>query len=207
MKKLIVLLIATLSMAGIAAYAQSLGDIAHEEQIRRDSITNSITIVLKSASPPVTDKETTLDTAENDEANQNGDFAKKAEPDENIDRNIVTLCSSNASIAGCVEVVEPEENTDLNGSTESYWRGVISDARNRVRQLEYDSTELTSRRNALQLQHDRTNGARRGPIKDEIERIRQSQENIRRDLEQARGELQSLLNEARSSGALPGWIE
>ena len=183
MKRLILILITIFSMAGIAAYSGSLGDLASEEQKRRDSITDSVTIVLKSAPPPVTDvtdKEVPLDEAENDAANQNSDSAEKA---------------------------EPEENTDFNGNTESYWRGVISDARDRLRQLEYDSTELTSRRNALQLQHDRTNGARRGPIKDEIERTRQSQENIRRDLEQARSELQSLLNEARSSGALPGWIE
>jgi len=184
MKRLILLLIAILPMAGMAAYAGSLGDLAIEEQSRRDSITNSITIILKSASPPVTDKEALPDKAENDGANQNDDSSKEAESDGDADLNV-----------------------DDNDNNESHWRSVISDARNRVRQLEYDSTELTSRRNALQLQHDRTNGARRGPIKDEIERIRQSQENIRRDLEQARGELQSLLNEARSSGALPGWIE
>ena len=103
--------------------------------------------------------------------------------------------------------VVADPNADANDNNESYWRNVISDARNRLRQLEDDSTELTSRRNALQLQHDRTNGARRGPIKDEIERTKQAQENIRIDLKQAREELQSLLNEARSSGALPGWIE
>jgi len=184
MKRLLLLLIAILPMAGIAAYARSLGDLASEEQSRRDSITNSVTIVLKSAPPPVTDKEALIDKDETDAANKNGDSLKEAEADGNADLNV-----------------------DTNDNNESYWRSLISDARNRVRQLEYDSTELTSRRNALQLQHDRTNGARRGPIKDEIERIRQSQENIRRDLDQARGELQSLLNEARSSGALPGWIE
>ena len=55
MKKSIVFLVAVLYMTGIAAYTQSLGDLAREEQKRRESIsadkTISIELVPQSASP------------------------------------------------------------------------------------------------------------------------------------------------------------
>ena len=165
-------------MAGIAAYAQSLGDIAREEQKRRESITGGITLVLKSA-PPV---------AQDEKASTKDADAKKDGEESD-------------------EKAEPDELTDLYGKPESYWRGTMSDARSRLKQLEDEMKELTSQRNALQLRHDSTNGAWRASIKDEIDRTRQAQEQNKKDMEEARSKLQSLRDEARSSGALPGWIE
>ena len=181
---------AIICLAGISLYAQSLGDFAREEQHRRDSISSSRTTTLKYTPPVLPVEKILIDDAENeDDENGSPQSAKKS------------------SDGDSSEKAAPKEDTDLYGNTESYWRNTMSDARNRVARLEDAVDELTSRRNALQLQHNRTNGAKRGAIKDEIDRTVQALEQSRNDLEQARKELQSLREEARSNGALPGWIE
>lgn len=174
MRKRTVFLAVFFYMAGMAAYAQSLGDIAKEEQKRREAVTGSVTTVIQSAPPAAQDEKSSTEDAA---AKKDG---KKSEPD---------------------------ELTDLYGKPESYWRNVMSEARSRLKQLEDETKELASWRNALQLRHDSTNGSWRAPIKNEIDRTRQAQEQNKKNLEDARSKLQSLRDEARSSGALPGWVE
>ena len=183
---------AIICLTGIASYAQSLGDYAKEEQKRRGAISSNITITLEYTPPVLPVEEVSTNDAENE--------------DDDADNG--SRQSSKKKINGdSPEKAAPKEDTDLYGNTESYWRNTMFDARNRLMQLEDEVDELISRRNSLQLQHNRTNGSRRGSIKEEIDRTVQDLEQNRKDLEQARKELQSLRDEARSSGALPGWIE
>jgi len=190
MKKLTFFLIAIICLACIALCAQSLGDFAREEQNRRDAISSDRTITLE-YTPPVlpVEKVSAADAENEDDENGSQQSAKKGNDGDSPEKPA------------------PKEDTDLYGNTESYWRNTMSDARNRLARFEDEVDELTSRRNALQLQHNRTNGSRRGSIKEELDSTVQNLEQSRRDLEQARKELQSLREEARSNGALPGWVE
>ena len=192
MKKLTFFLMAIICFAGIALYAQSLGDFAREEQNRRDAISSNRTIIIEYTPPVLPVEEVSTDEAEDEDADaENGSpqSAKKGNDEDSPEK------------------ADPKEDADLYGNTESYWRNTMSDARNRIAQLESETKELTSRRNALQLQHNRANGSRRGAIKDEIDRTVQDLEQSRKNIEQARKELQSLRDDARSSGALPGWLD
>ena len=188
MKKCTVFLAMFFYLTGIAVYAQSLGDLAREEQKRREGISGETIIVLESARPVAPDEE--ISTEDDDGETENPRNSDEKEDEKDSD-----------------EKAAPDELTDLYGKPESYWRKEMSDARSELKQLEDEMKELTSRRNALQFQYNATSSAPLGPIKDEIDRTIQEQELNRKNLEEARLKLQSLRNEARSSGALPGWIE
>ena len=199
MKKYTVFLSAVLCLTVVAAYAQSLGDFAREEQKRRDAIPDDRTITLKSApiTVPYEDNEKKEVLADDEYAYDETEDPQDADAEDDEEDYEYPA----------EEMAEPDEATDLYGKTESYWRNTMSDARNKLREMENEAKELSSRHNALQSQHNRTNRARRGPIDNELDKTRQAQELNRKNLEQARKELQSLQNAARSSGALPGWLE
>ena len=178
MKKCTVFLAVVFYLTGMAAHSQSLGDLAREEQKRRESISGGVILILESAQPVVLDNQKPTD-----------DGGAKEDGEESVKK------------------ASSDELEDLCGNPESYWRNTMSDARNMLKHYEGEMTELTSLRNALQLQHDSANGSRRGQIKDVIDRARDAQELNRKNLEEAQSQLQSLLNNARTCGALPGWIE
>ena len=192
MKKITIFLVAIICLTGIALYPQSLGDLARGEQARRDSISGGRVIIFESEPPELTDEEALTDDMENEE-------------DDNAPGNPKKTKAGNDGESP--EKNERYEITDLNGKNESYWRDAMTTVRDKIKQLEDEANELTSRRNALQLQHGRTNGSKRAPIKDEIDRTIQDLEQNKSVLEQTREELRNLQNEARSSAALPGWIE
>ena len=183
MKRLTVFLVTVLCLTCASAYARSLGDIAREEQKRREAVSDRVAVI-EYAQP---DRVTLIETdADEEDASAEAENTETAKEDENTASN---------------------ELTDIFGKPESQWRKTMADARNNLKQLEDEEKVLASRRNALQLQHSRTDGARRAPIRKELDNARQELDLARKNLEQAREELQSLQNEARSSGALPGWIE
>jgi len=198
MKKITIFLVAIICLTGIALYSQSLGDLARGEQARRDSISSSRTIAFEPDPPELSDEEVLTEVLTDD--------AENAESDDDDDAEPGNPKKAKAGSSGDSKV-ERYEITDLNGRNESYWRDTMSAARDRIQQLEDETNELTSKRNTLQLQHSRTNGSKRAPIKDEIDRVMQDLEQNKSVLEQAREELRSLQNEARSSDAPPGWIE
>jgi len=75
--------------------------------------------------------------------------------------------------------------------------GAISDAQNRLKQLEDESKELMFRRSALQRRHNMTK-IRRSYFRAEIRKINQAQALNRKNLKQTRLELKSLqYNECR----------
>jgi len=190
--KFIVFLVTILYLTCIAAYAQSLADIAREEQKRRDSISGRRTIIFKSEPPlAVFDEEVSrndLHNDLNDEENENA-YDEPENP-------------QNAYDEKDEEKSGPDEAAVPYGKSETQWRKAASDARSRIKQLEDEAKSLTSRRNALQRQH-KTNVSQRGPIRDEINKTIQAQEQNGKNLEQARRELQSLQNETVSKPAIP----
>jgi len=266
--KFIVLLVTILYLTGIVAYAQSLADLAREEQKRRDSISGSRTIIFK-FEPPVVPDETVRTVYQIQAASFSrpesaaevrdslagklgvpvvvhlnpdtgtsqiriGKFSTREEaqdylpavhrdyPDAFIVTGEITSGGGTAAEEKAAddktknpqdayaekdeEKSGPDEAAVPYGKSETQWRKAASDARSRIKQLEEEAKSLASRRDALQRQH-RTNVSQRGSIRDEINKTRQAQEQNGKNLEQARRELQSLQDDARSSGAPPGWIE
>ena len=193
MKKCTFFLALSFCLTGITAYAQSLADIAREEQKRRDSLPGGVKLLLGSPLPTVPEEK------------------NLKEDNDNIDADVESDNRQNPGVEtdgeDSDEKTAPDELKDLNGKPESYWRNVMSDARDNLKRLEEETKELSYRRNTLQLLHARTNGARRAPIQNEIDQTRREQELNIKNLEAARVKLQSLRDEARSSGALPGWVE
>ena len=185
MKRLIFFFAAVFYLTGIAAYAQSLGDLAKEEQKRRESIPDEKVTTIEYTPPDAPDEE---------------DATGEAGNKDNLAKENVKYPESSLKKAAL------DRETALYGKPESQWREAMTEARNRVARLEEEAKELTSHRNALQLQYNRTNRTRRGSIGEEINKTKTSQDMNRKNLEQAREALQSLQNEARSSGAPPGWI-
>jgi len=197
MKKFTVVLTIVLYLAGGMAYARSLGEHAMEEQKRREGVSADRVTTFYYNPPPV------MPVKENSkEASADDEYASdETENPRDADAEELEASDSSPEEAGRYEI------TDLRGNNEAYWRKTMSDARNLVKQLEEEASALTLRRNALQLQLSTANGSRRGLIRDDIDKIVIEQDTNRKNLEEARGELQSRHNEARSSGALPGWVE
>ena len=180
MKNILINLSVIFYLTGVAVHAQSLGDLAREEQKRREAVPAERTTTIYFTPSAVLNEEASTDGGENEDAEENGEKSAKE-----------TVLN---------------EITDLRGNNESYWRNAMSEARSRVRQLEDEEKDLASKRNELQLQFIRT-GARPAPLMGEIDKTIEAQELNKKNLGQARKELQSLRDEARSSGALPGWLD
>ena len=67
MKKSTIFLVAIICLAGAAAYSQSLGDLAREEQKRREAVSGQITVIENLSSIAVSPDRETLTGAENTE--------------------------------------------------------------------------------------------------------------------------------------------
>lgn len=199
MKKLAVLLPMALFIAFVStAFSQSLADIANKEKERRQGVKNDKVITdeeaakynsqTKPAPTPAADQPAAKADSENKEAGAEGqaagDTADKAGKPAN------------------------DEATDYQGRPESFWRKTVADARQKVKDLETETNVLQLKRN--QLQNDFyavDSGFQQEEYQRQIQKCIYEQDQNKEKLEQAKKELQDLLKEARSSGALPGWIE
>ncbi|MDR1727414.1 MAG: hypothetical protein LBT74_05735 [Acidobacteriota bacterium] len=187
-KAMIFLAAAVLLLTGVAAYAQSLGDLAREEQRRREEITDDKLIVGNGASTLATDDEDEGEDKDKDKDAKGGDGAEDPDGDGE-------------------EPADPDEPTDLNGRTESYWRKTLSEARAKVAELEEQGKELQSQRNEQQRRFSRVDGVRRNGVQKEIQKNIYERDVNKEELQKALQELESLQNEGQASGALPGWLE
>ena len=196
MRKLMVFPAAILCLAVVAAYAQSLGDLAREEQERRNSIPADKTIIIEVAPAAEPKEDVSTDVVGNKDDYDETENPKNTDGDEDGEESDYYD-----------EEAAPKTAADSKAKTELYWRNAMADVQDRVKQLEEEGNDLATRRNALQLQRNKASGTRRGTIDDEINRLAFEQELNEKNLEQAREERRSLQNEARSSGALPGFVE
>ncbi|MDR0842796.1 MAG: hypothetical protein LBP68_05175 [Acidobacteriota bacterium] len=201
MKKSMIFLIAALLLASVAAYTQSLGDLAREEQKRREEIKDDKVIVGNGGSTVPTEEEEKDAKAK---ADGGAEASEKTDGAEGVSGG--TKSGDVAQGEGS-EQADPDEPTDFDGRTESYWRQTVSDARTKLQELEDREKELTSERNEQQRLFSRTNGVSRNNVQKDIQKNIYEKDQNKEELERARQELESLQNEGRSSGALPGWIE
>ncbi len=191
MKKTAVLLpIAFLIAFVSASYAQSLADLAKQEKERRAEVTSNRVItgedVAKYRSEPRTPAaamEQPLPASESEK--------KDAE----------------ASPKTGTGDPESDEPTDFEGRPESFWRKTMAEARQRVKDLTNEANAIVLRIADLQNKfYSMDDGFKREDVQREIQKSYYIQDLNKQNLEKAKATLQDLENEARKSGALPGWI-
>ncbi len=163
--------------AASAAHPQSLADLAEKEKLHRMRITHSRVITAEEAAKYITE------TGVSDPAD---------------DRPTDTARPEKA---------DSGEPVDFLGRPESYWRKTMSEARQRVKELETEKNALILKQNRLENEfHREDNGFKRKEIQREIQKMLYEQDLNERNLGKARDALEDLEKEARKSGALPGWI-
>jgi len=160
-----------------ATHSQSLADLAKQEKLHRMRITNARAITAEEAAKYITEPGTPGSASDRP---TDTDKAEKADPDEPV---------------------------DFLGRPESYWRKTMSEARQRVKELETEKNALILKQNQLENEfHREDNGFRRKEIQKEIQKMLYEQDLNGRNLDKAEDALEDLEKEARKSGALPGWI-
>jgi len=173
------------------SYSQSLGDLAKEEQQRRDEVKNSKVITDEETAKYWSNAET-MNSATGNLAPTTGTQNSQSE-------------TNDSAQAAKPKSDEPE---DFQGRTESYWRKAMTDARQKVKDLENESNALILKVNGLQDQfYKESDGFRRETIQRDLQKGYYEQDLNKENLTNAKAALQDLENEAHKSGALPGWIE
>jgi hypothetical protein len=184
------LLTAFFVLLASAAYSQSLADLANKERERRKEITNDRVVTKQEADKYWTEPESTVSSSDQPSV----DDASQTEKGE-------------AEAQTQSEKTDPDEPVDFEGRPESYWRKTMADARQKVQDLENEANVLILKQNSLQNEFYREDdGFKREGIQREIQKTYYEQDQNKSNLEKAKAALQDLENEARKSGALPGWI-
>jgi hypothetical protein len=187
------LLIAFFVLFVSMAYSQSLGDLAKIEKERRESIKNDRVITDENIAKYRSKSEAAKDASSKPSA-QSGDKGSK----ENKTDSAAKKENESAD----------EEAIDFQGRPESYWRKTMSAARENLVRLENETNVLILKLNGLQDQfYKEADGYRRETVQRDIQKTYYEQDLNKQNLEKAKAALQDLENEARKSGALPGWIE
>jgi len=181
-----------LATAPTSSQGQSLADMADKEKQRREEINETPDTITNdeisgysggsvSTTTPISPSSTEPDT-------------KSAEGTEETSKN--------------EEVVDPYEPTDFEGRTETYWRDIMTESRQKVKNLEQEAIVFTLRMNDLENKFFNIgDGFDRDSIQKEIQKTFYEIDLNKENLAKAKEELQDLENDARKSGALPGWID
>jgi hypothetical protein len=173
------------------AYTQSLADLANEEKERRQEIKNDKVITEEEAAKYRSGSKSSASTP--------GQPSGKEESGEK---------SSETATRAPSEKPQSDEPLDFQGRPESFWRKTMTEARERVKTLENETKVLVLKQNDLQMQFYREDdGFKREGIQREIQKTFYEQDLNKENLAKAKNALQDLENEARKSGALPGWLE
>lgn len=189
-KSAMVLQIALFLAPAFLAHSQSLADLAKKEKERRSKITDARVITAEEAAKYIT----TRDTGKSAGSGQTAE--------EQLDKT-----ESDGEKKAPAKNTHPDEPVDFLGRPESYWRRTMSEARQRVKELENEKNVLMLKQNRLENEfYSQDNGFTRESIQREIQKTFYEQDLNRENLEKARTALEDLEKEARKSGALPGWI-
>jgi len=201
MKKLGALLpVAFFVMLASTAYSQSLADLANKEKERRAEI-KDFKVITDEEAAKYKKSETTANAP--DQLSGKKDLEKK---EAQVETQVGTHVESQTQAQA--EKPDRDEPTDFQGRTESYWRKTMADARQKVKDLENETNVLILKRNDLQNKfYNLDSGFQREAIQRDIQKNIYEQDSNKENLEKAKATLQDLENEARKSGALPGWIE
>jgi hypothetical protein len=187
MRITIIVTAAILLLSISIGFPQSLGDLARKERERREKIKNESKPITNTDAPKY--KDGAITTA----SSLPGvplPVVKKPKP-------------AGAEVVG----TPPDEPTDFRGRPESFWRQAMSDARQKVKDLENEANALTLKLAGLQTRfYAESDGFKQQQIQREIQKTIYEQDVNRENLVRAQARLHELDMEARKSGALPGWL-
>ena len=191
MKKSVVFLLTSLFVLTASfVYSQSLAELAKKENERRKEITNDRVITKEEADKYRTDSGKSADVKDR------SSVADVSEAEKSVSE---TQAQS--------DKINSDEPVDFEGRPESYWRKTMAEARQKVHDLENEANVLILKQNSLQNEFYREDdGFKREGIQREIQKTYYEQDLNKDNLQKAKAALQDLENEARKSGALPGWI-
>lgn len=179
-------------LTAVAAYSQSLADLAKKEKERREKIKQGSKVITNEDTPKYAAGPVTTGTPPPPSASQK---ASAEQP------------GTEAGTASKAAKANPDEPVDFQGRPESFWRQTMADARQRVKNLENEANVLILKLADLQNQFYReASGFKQQDIQREIQKTIYEQDRNKGDLAQAKDQLQELEKEARKSGALPGWL-
>jgi hypothetical protein len=191
MKKSVVFLLTSLFVLTASfVYSQSLAELAKKENERRKEITNDRVITKEEADKYRTDSGKSADVK-----------------DQSSVADVSEAEKSDSETQAQSDKINPDEPVDFEGRPESYWRKTMAEARQKVHDLENEANVLILKQNSLQNEFYREDdGFKREGIQREIQKTYYEQDLNKDNLQKAKAALQDLENEARKSGALPGWI-
>jgi hypothetical protein len=192
MRKLLVLgLAASFFFMASLLNSQSLGDLADKEKQRREGIQNDKVITDEEAAKYKSESPATPSTPD--------PLSPKEDSSKTEKEAVATTPSSKA---------DPDEPTDFEGKAESYWRKTMTEARQKVEDLENMAKTLSLKLNDFQSQiNGSSDSLKRESVQREYQKGLYEQDVNKENLAKAKEALQNLENAARKSGALPGWIE
>jgi len=173
-----------------AAHAQSLADLAKQEKERRAGIKESRVITKEEAEKYRTSE------------------PEPAAPEKSSGDADASKTEGEPAKAAQAAKADPDEPTDFEGRPESFWRKTMAEARQKVKDLKNEANALQLTIADLQTKfYNMDDGFRRETIQRELQKTYYMQDLNKENLKKAEDALQALENEARKSGALPGWIE
>lgn len=127
--------------------------------------------------------------------------------------NLKSASKTEVSVKEKIEVPEGEEITlgeykDSKERTKEDWQKMINEAKQSVNKWEMKIRELQSQLNKLTNDFYAWDDVayREGVIKPNMDKTAKELENAKVELEKAKGKILELEEEARKSGALPGWL-
>ncbi len=193
MKPAGIICIVFLLMAAISAQSQSLGELGKKEKERRAKVKQDVKVLTNQDADKFKNAPITTGTP-----------ATPSDSSAATEDNAATPPNTEAKPAKPAD----DEPHDLKGRTEGYWRQTLADARQKVKDLENQGNVLTLRLSDLQNQFYReSDGFKQQDIQREIQKTFYEQDLNKQNQEAAKAQLSDLENEARKSGALPGWLQ
>jgi hypothetical protein len=179
-------LAAALFLATSMTYAQSLGDLANKEKQRREGIQNDKVITAEEAAK----------------------YKSEPAPTQLTDKAVEPKSDKESASVNPPSIADQDESVDFQGKPESYWRKIMAEARQNIKDIENAGNVLALKLNDLQNQINAASDSfKREAAQREFQKYLYEQDINKEKLAKAQETLQNLENEAKKSGALPGWVE
>lgn len=181
--------VALMLMSAAQAGAQSLGDVARQEEARRKSVGGAGKVYTNDRlqpAPPSSASPAVPAAAAKPAEPATGDTAAKPE-------------TSGGASAGAAVGAEPPK-------TEEEWRKRMADARDAVARSQTFIDALQSRINALNTDFEnRDDPAQRGAVAADRQKATIEMDRVKKEMEQQQKAIKAIQDEARRAGVPAGW--
>ena len=184
------------------AYSQSLGDLAKKEKERRQAVKTDSKIITNDKIAKYQGAAVSTGTPSSPATNE-----PQAGKGSAVEQKPAGEAETKVESAAPLGKPASDEPVDFQGRSESFWKQTMADARQRITQLENECNVLILKRNDLQNRFYKENdGFKQQAIQRDIQKTLYEQDQNKENLAKAKAALTDLEQEARKSGALPGWI-